>query len=943
MRISQFKLANRQEWLWAFLLIAAAAMVYLPALTGGFVWDDEVSLTENPLIKSPHGLFDIWFSRKPFDYFPLTLSSFWFEWRMFGLHAFGYHAVNLALHITSALILWRLLHFLRIPGAYVVAFLFAVHPLTVASAGWIAERKNTLAMPFFLLSALWYLRSSREESASRQRRLYVASLCCFLMALLSKTSVVTLPLILLVLEWWQDGRSVEPENPTRKTTVVARLTRTAPFFCLSIALGLLTIWFQWHRAMGGVVVQTENIWERCAAAGWAVWFYLFKSIVPLGLTLLYPRHDFTGGSFVIYFPVLLLVALLALLWKKRASWGRHWFAALSYFILALLPVLGLVDMYFLTYSRVADHWSYLALPGIITLVVAVGRGAIQKVVDWMRDIYVNMFSQQNFGYFAALCAVGVCSVLAWDRAAAFGSEESVWKDVLKKNPQCWAAHNNLARDYLNRGINPQETEIHFREALRLRSDFPEAYNNLGMLFVREGDLDLGIAYYRKALALERNYVLAHNNLGVALMKKGDLDDAGSHLRTAIQLDPDMPAGYRNMAQYYLAKTDYDNAFKEIQKVLSYNPTDATACFFAGNCLYLQHKLKEAVTWYHKALQLNPTNVDGQYNMAVVLAESGDLAKARFYYAEALRVDPDYARTVVERGKSLVNNNDLKEALDLFRRASALDPSNADYRVGTGYVLSKMGKKNEAEREFDDVTVLNKQDPVALNKLGSVFLLLDEPARALPVLQQAISLDDGSADCWVKLGTALLMLNQDAEAKKCFEKALALNPDHAGAHYRLGNVLLKHHQLDLAKLQYEAAIKINPSSADPHFQTARLLQMANDYRAAIQELTVTIQLRPDWTEALNNLAWVLATNPDASLRNGIEALRYATRAINSAKTKDADQYDTLAAAYAEAGQFKQAETAAEESIKLAKVAQRTDLVESVAKRLALYQAGKPYRE
>ncbi len=942
MRISPTKY-SREEWLCGVLLIAAAMMVYMPALMGGFVWDDEVSLTENPLIKSAHGLIDIWFSRKPFDYFPLTLSSFWLEWRIFGLHPFGYHAVNLMLHVTSALILWRLLRYLKIPGAYVAAFLFAVHPLCVASAGWIAERKNTLAMPFYLLSVLWYLRSSGEEFRARRRRFYVLSLCCFLLALLSKTSVVTLPLILLVLEWWRKGRQVETENPARKTTITGILVRTAPFFLLSLVLGLLTIWFQWHRAMGGTVVQTENIWERCAAAGWAIWFYLFKTIVPLGLTLLYPHHDFTGGSFVIYFPAVALVVILVILWKKRARWGRHWFAALAYFILALLPVLGFVDMYFLVYARVADHWSYVALPGILALVVGVANAGIQKFVNWMREARAPVFSRESINLYAALVSLGVCCVLARDRAVVFGSEELVWRDVLKKNPQCWAAHNNLARDFLNRGVRPQETEIHFREALRLRSEFPEAYNNLGMLFLREGDIDLGIAYYRKALALESNYVLAHNNLGVALMKMGDFNEAISHLRKAIELEPDIPTGYRNMAQCYLMKGDLDSAFNEIKKVLPFNPGDASVYFFGGNCLYLQHHVKEAIDWYQKALRIKPADVDGQYNMAIAWVESGDIAQAHVYYAKTLRLDPDYARIIVERGRALVNKDDLKGALDHFRRASELDSSNADYRVGTGYVLSKMGKSNEAEREFNEVTISSKKDPSALFKLGSVFLLLDEPARAIPVLQQAVSLDVGSADYRVKLGIALLMLNRDGEAKQCFEQALALSPNHADAHYRLGNVLLKHHALDLAKVQYEAALKVNPSFADPHFQIARMLEMKNEYPAAIQELTVAIELRPNWTEALNNLAWVLATHPDFSLRNGVEAVRYATRAINSAKMKDADQLDTLAAAYAEAGQFKEAEMAAEEAVKLATVARRNELVDSIEKRLALYKAGKPFRD
>jgi protein O-mannosyl-transferase len=236
----------------ATFIALAAFMVYLPVLKAGYIWDDDTALTENPLIRSLSGLYDIWFTTKPYDYFPLTFTSFWLEWRLWGMNATGYHVVNVLLHALGAILFWRVLLRLKIPGALLAAMVFEVHPVCVASVAWIAERKNTLSLVFYLLSFLWYLRFDSESRlaphASRRfsssilhppSSFYCLSLLAFLLALLSKTSVVTLPLVLRLCVWWRRSqnsecgvRSAPPCSPAHPPICLRICGGSLPFLCL---------------------------------------------------------------------------------------------------------------------------------------------------------------------------------------------------------------------------------------------------------------------------------------------------------------------------------------------------------------------------------------------------------------------------------------------------------------------------------------------------------------------------------------------------------------------------------------------------------------------------------------------------------------------------------------------------------------------------------------
>jgi hypothetical protein len=258
----------------AAALVAITFLAYLPAMRGGFIWNDDTFLTRNPLIKTPDGLRRLWFTTDPPDYFPLTSTSLWLEWRLWGMNPAGYHVVNVLLHAVSAVLLWRVLKRLNAPGAWLAGLIFAVHPVNVESVAWITERKNTLAMVLYMASLLAYLKFD-EDGAPRT---YALALGLFLLALLAKTSVIMLPAVLLLCAWWRRG-GIERKD----------ILRAIPFAALSGALALVTVWYQYHRAIAAEVVRTDGFLARTAGAGWAAWFYLYKALLPAKLCFVYPR------------------------------------------------------------------------------------------------------------------------------------------------------------------------------------------------------------------------------------------------------------------------------------------------------------------------------------------------------------------------------------------------------------------------------------------------------------------------------------------------------------------------------------------------------------------------------------------------------------------------------------------------------------------------------
>jgi protein O-mannosyl-transferase len=570
----------RRDWLLAFLLVAVTLMAYQPVWHAGFVWDDDLMLLKNPLMHQAGGWYRAWFNRAANDFVPAVVTSFWLEWRVWGANPLGYHLDNVLLHTLDALLLWRILLRLKIPGAWLAAAIFALHPVNVESVAWITQRKNTLCLFFYAAALLSYLTF---EDSGRWRWFWLAA-GMFLLALMSKTAVVPMPVVLLGLAWWRRGR-IEPKD----------IRRSLVFVALAAAGSLLAIWIQ-HGAAMGEMVRTDSFWARLAGAGWAAWFYLYKAFLPLNLALVYPRWQIDPRNVLSYIPLALLAAAFVLCWRVQRRWGRGLFLWLAYFVLMLLPVLGFVNIYFMLYSLVADHWQYFAIIGpiVVAAAIVIRRPLLAATL---------------------LLALGA---LTWRQCGMFANGETLWQTTLRRNPDCWLAKGNLGAIFLREG-KVDEAMNDFQQALKTNPDDAEAHSNLAIALRQKGRTDEAIAHYQAALKIKPNYADAHYNLGNALLQKGRMNDAITQYQDTLQLQPDYAEAHFNLGIALDQTGRTDEAIEHFQKTLALNPNFAEAHFRLGNAFSQKGQLAEAITEFQKALQFTPGDPAIQNNLAWLLA------------------------------------------------------------------------------------------------------------------------------------------------------------------------------------------------------------------------------------------------------------------------------------------------------------------------------------
>ena len=542
------------------VLLVATCACYWPALNGEFQWDDGLLVKDSDLIKSLAGLRDIWFSTRPYDFFPLTYTTFWLEWPLWGDDPAGYHLVNLALHLAGAGLLWRLLRELRLPGAWFGALLFALHPVNVASVAWISERKNTLSMVFYLACLVCYVRFENSPEARARRWRYGGALGFFVLAALSKSSVVMLPFVLLLLGWWRRGK-----------LSWADLARSVPFFAVSLACGMATLWFQYHRAIQpGYHAANHLPWlVRALMAGHVAWFYLGKALLPIRLSMVYPRWTL-GASFPgDYLPALGWLAVLGAAWTGRSRWGRGPFAVLAYFLITLAPVSGLMQMSFFTFSYVSDHLMHLALVGIIVGISA-GMGAWHA----RGGVSARLALAVMVLWVAAFCAATPY------RADQFGSNRRLWETARAIAPQCFTVYNNLGADAQAHG-RIAEAEADFREAMRLEPRSFSTCLNLATVLRLQGKWKEAGAIYQAILGLEPN-AQCYNNLAVVFLELGEPDRARTQLEHALAMEPTMGNAYFNLFRTERAQHRLSAAAAALRGCLRCNPADAVAMTYLAS-------------------------------------------------------------------------------------------------------------------------------------------------------------------------------------------------------------------------------------------------------------------------------------------------------------------------------------------------------------------------
>jgi len=578
---------HRRYFLLGLLLAVTTILAYQPAWHGGFIWDDDAYITNNELLTAPDGLRRIWFSLdSPSQYFPLVYTMFRFEHAWWGLSPTGYHVVNILLHIANALLLWRLLVRLHVPGAWLAGAIFAFHPVQVESVAWITERKNVLMGFFFLLTLRVWVEFVDEQTKHRWLS-YVLALVVYALALFSKTTACTLPAALLLILWLQ-----------RKRIDQRRLVQLVPFVVLALGMGLLTVWWEhYHQGTRGPLFAIGPL-ERLLIASRAIWFYLGKLFWPLNLTFIYPRWHITPSSPFAYLPLLGIAGLCAAIGFARRHFGRGVEVAMLFFAATLGPVLGFIMLYTFRYTFVADHYQYLASIGPIALVSA-GAATLARSYNQARQLI--------FGLLA--CVIVALTALTWRQSAMYADIESLWRTTIARNPDCWMAHNNLGTVLLQKG-DVDDAIAHYQQTLQMAPEAADADYNLGNAFLEKGEIDAALTHYqravsvipkdpdiqvglgnalwqkgkaqeaidhyRKALELRPYYFSAHYNLSAVLLRKGEIDEAILHCRAALTIRPDLAAVHTNLAVALLAKGEIAEGIKQLEKTLERSPRSVPA-------------------------------------------------------------------------------------------------------------------------------------------------------------------------------------------------------------------------------------------------------------------------------------------------------------------------------------------------------------------------------
>ena len=632
----------------AVLILVAGWFVYSPALQGDWLWDDDREVTQNPLLRDAGGLARIWGEASSSDYFPLKSTVQWIEWHLWQDRPTGYHIVSVGLHLLSALLLWRLLQKLGIRLAWVGGLLFAIHPLAVESVAWIAEQKNTLSLPPLLLAMCAYL----DFDDRHRGRDLVRAAGWFLAAMLCKTSVVMFPLIILLHAGWKRG------------TIGRRdLAASAPFFAISFGLGLVTLWFQHHHAIGDWTIPVGGPSVRLARAGLALSFYFLKCLVPVGLLPLYPRWAVDPPGLVQFVPWLLWAGTGFWLWRRQGeAWARAGWFGLGSFAVNLAPVLGFVAMAYMRYSWVADHFAYLSLVSLAGLAAA-GTSAI----------YPRLTGAGRPLGLAAAGGIGLALVLtSHGYARVFRNEEALWSYTLSHNPQAWAAHYNLGTA-LARAGKWEDARGRFDEALGLKPDFADAQNNLAVALLHLGREQEAFAHVQQALVLRPDYPDAQVNLGNILARMGRLDEAAAHYARALQNDPGFTAADVNWGNALARAGRVAEAIDHYQRALRGAPRSAVAHFDFGATLAEHGRLAEALDHYAQAAGIEPGNAEYHNALGTVLAQLARADEALAHLDQALRINPEYAEAHCNRGNVLVQLDRISEAISEYERALQLDP------------------------------------------------------------------------------------------------------------------------------------------------------------------------------------------------------------------------------------------------------------------------------
>jgi tetratricopeptide (TPR) repeat protein len=751
-------------------LILLTLATFWQVRNNGFInFDDDVYVIENPHVNrglSFKGILWAFTTTHAGNWHPLTWISHMLDVEIYGLHPGEHHLTSLFLHIANAVLLF--LVFSRMTQAPwrsgFLAALFALHPLHVESVAWVAERKDVLSTLFWMLTLWAYV----HYAAKPQPKRYLLVALCFVLGLMSKPMVVTLPFVLLLLDYWPLGRFRRDESYGDHGTDTdipvlppSRLiSEKIPFFALVAFSCLTTLFAQWK---GGALKPLEKLPLEMRAANAAVSYvgYLWKTIWPKDLAILYPHPlGFPLWQVVGALSLLVAITVFVSLARRKHSYlltGWLWYVG------TLVPVIGLVQV---GIQAMADRYTYVPLIGLF-IMISYG----------LPDLRAGHRLRRFMIPVCGILVLGALVLSTRSQLTLWENDRLLFEHTLRVTKNNFVIHNNLGNALFDQGKD-EEAMTHFREALRINPRDARVHNNLAILLAREGKDEEASYHFTEALRGNPANVEIHNSLGVLLVRQGRNDEAMVHYREALRLDPGNAHAHVNLA----------------------------------SLLNRQGKSEEAILHYEKALQIKPDQPESHNDLAVLLANRGKIDESIAHLNEAVRIKPDYGEAHSNLGIVLLRKGRIREAADHFNRALQISPNDARVHNNLGGISAHEGKNDEAMAHYTRALQLDPNYGDAHYSLGALLEKGGKTQEAIVHYQEAVRINPNDAEAHLRLGTLLARQGRNQDAISRLNDAIRINPTLGEAYFNLGMIYLRMGKKDLAIKTLKNLESVDPNLA-----------------------------------------------------------------------------------------------------------------------------------
>ena len=598
-------------------------------------YDDPIYVTENLNVQAGLTSESISWAFTTFaggNWSPLTWFSHMLDYQLYGLQAKGHHLTSLFFHIANSLLLFLVLF--RMTGALwksaFVSVVFALHPLNVESVAWVAERKNVLSTLFWLMTMWAYIHYIQKPSIKR----YSLVIAFFTLGLMSKAMLVTLPFVLLLLDFWplrrlkfskeRGSNEVLEKNIGKKSEVSKLVFEKTPLFLLTIGLSILTFIAQKRT---GAMNYAENLTFSIRVTNAMVSYleYLEKMVWPRGLSILYPHP---GNALAEWKGILCGIALvgISIISIRLIRKAPYFLIGWLWYLGTLVPVIGIVQV---GRQAMADRYAYIPLIGVF---IIVAWGAPELLSKWR-------FKKKVLSVSAGIIIFALL-ITTWEQVSHWKNSITIFKHAIKINPDSAEPHYNLGVALVAEGKN-EEAIYHYKIAIKINPDSADAYNNLGSALLREQKIEAAISNYKIAIKINPDFADAHYNLGVALVAEGMNEEAISNYKMAIKINPDFAGAHYNL----------------------------------GVALVAEGKNEEAIYHYKIAIKINPDFADAHYNLGKALVAEGMNEEAIFHYKMAIKVKSDYFNAYINLSAAYLRNNNFKLSLKTLNTLESINPNH----------------------------------------------------------------------------------------------------------------------------------------------------------------------------------------------------------------------------------------------------------------------------